>query len=159
MKIKLLFLVLFATINSFSQKKTINKFYFKEKDVSYSRIDYSNYGIADFFITMYEDTPENKLIESKAENYLKNIAQLYHRLYFFIKTPTGSVTEEKEELLSQFISILRIKENVSRVNLHINLSNFIPSPKYLLNINERTVFGDTLSINTQVNSKNIWKYL
>lgn len=126
---------------------------FDEKDIVYSRIDYSQYGVLHFYITMYEDSPKNKKLESRAENYLNNIERLYHTLYYFIKVPVGSSTEQKEKLLFQFLKVLKIKEAVAKVYLHLNLDEFNISTN---SINEfKKSYNDTISIKTEIDSKNL----
>lgn len=159
MKHIILTIFFFTFISGFSQEKSINRFMFDKKEVIYSRIDYSQYGVGHFFITLYEDLPENKAIETRAENYLGIVERLYHTLYFFIKVPVESTLEQKEKLLIQFVEVLKAKENINKLNLFINLDAANTTPDFITQLNKNNFQSDKIRIKTKINSKNIWKNL
>jgi hypothetical protein len=121
MKTLLTSLFVFTTLISFSQKKEVKSFMSNDTKIEYSRIDYSKYGIAQFFITMYNESSENDLIEKKSISCLRSKERLYHTLYFFLEIPT-SLTDEKQktELFTQFVEHLKKDENMDSFNLYLN---------------------------------------
>lgn len=120
---KSLFLVLFSFIATltYSQKKEVLTFKFDDINIEYTRLDYSNYGITQYFITMHEDNTYLNAIEKKSINCLKKRVRLYHTLYFFLKIPPIiKSTTERKRLFSQFIKHLELQEKQNNVNLYLN---------------------------------------
>ncbi len=101
--------------------KEVKSFIFNDTKIEYTRVDYSKYGIGQFFITMYKGSPENNLIEKKSINCLKNKDRLYHTLYFFLSIPADIQNQNaKNELFSKFVAYLKKKENLDTFNLYLN---------------------------------------
>lgn len=125
MKIKLLLVfILIVSSKTFSQKKTLESFMFQKKSILISRIDYSDYGVAHFFISVFEDDYTNKT-EQNAIKCLNKEVNLYHTLYFFAKLPKGLTQEDKEFFLLELVKNIDAKEKTKDVNYFINLgSNF-----------------------------------
>lgn len=124
MKLNFLLFIFLFSVSSHSQKKRIDNFYFNGTSINITRIDYSKYGIANFFITVTEDDLENQ-VEENAIQCLKKEERIYHTLYYFIKIPKGFSLEEKEQLLSKIVNIIDNKEKIKDVYYFINLdSNF-----------------------------------
>ncbi|OUR90786.1 hypothetical protein A9Q87_12600 [Flavobacteriales bacterium 34_180_T64] len=121
MKSRLLILFLSISIYSFGQKRDLKSFTFQDQTIEYSRIDYSNYGIAQFFITMYSDDTKFNLVEQSAYNCLRRKDRIYHTLYFFIKVPSSiGDSEVKNKLFSEFVKHLKEEEKKTKIDLYLN---------------------------------------
>lgn len=114
-------LLFMLTHSSFSQEKKVKSFMFDDTKIEYSRIDYSKYGVTQFFITMYNKSPDNNLIVKKSSNCLRNKERLYHTLYFFLEIPGSLENElEKTNLFSEFVSYLKLEEKLESFDLYLN---------------------------------------
>ena len=147
MEKKYLILLLFSTF-MFSQKKEAKSFEFKENKVEYTSLDYSKFGIAQFYITIYNDTNDNALIEKNAIDCLSKINNLYHTYYYFLKIPNDITDEsEKTELYSTFISHLSKEQQIEKYNIYLNFDS---------NINMYHLMTDNIKrILTSINSNTI----
>ena len=125
MKIKILIVfMIFVSSKTFSQKKTSENFIFQKTLTPVSRIDYSNYGVANFFINVYENDYINE-IEKNAIKCLNKEENYYHTLFFFARLPKGLTQEDKELFLLELVKNIDAKEKIKDVNYFINLdSNF-----------------------------------
>ena len=112
-----IFFCLFVSTSQ-CQRLSEKSFLFENNPIEYTRIDYSEYGLDHFFITMVADIPENMDIEKNAANCLKKVNRLYHTMYFFLKVPED--IENPEDLFSKFIEHLHLVENTSYRNLFLN---------------------------------------
>ncbi|WP_442264571.1 hypothetical protein ACSIGC_09400 [Tenacibaculum sp. ZS6-P6] len=153
MKILLINLLFFLTFISFAQKKEVKSFMFNDAKIQYTRIDYSKYGVSQFYVTMYNINPKNNLIEKNSINCLKREENLYHTLYFFLKIPSGFKNEhQKTKLFSKFITHLEKEEKVKEFNLYLNFDINYSIPYQLKNNNIKRIITD-------INSENICKTL
>src|SRR5690606_15988864 len=123
-KISLTILLLFVTMTSLSQERTVESFTFEDTNIEYTRIDYSQYGVAHFFITMFNATSEVLPIVDEAEKCLKKKDRIYHTLYFFLKIPEEIKKQDvREKLFSEFVKHLGTVENLSEFNLYLNFDS------------------------------------
>ncbi|WP_299677069.1 hypothetical protein [uncultured Tenacibaculum sp.] len=153
MKALLINLLLFLTFNSFAQRKELKSFMFNDAKIEYTRIDYSKYGTSQFFVTMYNNSPKNNLIDKNAINCLKREKNLYHTLYFFLKIPSGFKNEhQKTKLFSKFITHLDKEEKVEKFNLYLNFDVNYSIPHQLKRYNVKRII-------TEISPKNICKTL
>jgi hypothetical protein len=104
--------------NSHGQRLSKKSFLFENNTIEYTRIDYSEYGLDHFFVTMVADVPDNIDIEKNAANCLRKVKRLYHTLYFFLKIPED--IENPEALFSKFIEHLHSEETTTYRNLFLN---------------------------------------
>ncbi|GAA4801177.1 hypothetical protein [Litoribaculum gwangyangense] len=158
MKIKILILFLSLCILSFSQTRELRSFNFQGHEIDYSRIDYSKYGIAHFFITMYSTDSEYNLIEQSAYNCLLKEDNLYHTLFFFVRVPPSiKDLDIKSLLFSEFVNLIKREENIEKVNLYLNFdedcSKIYQMEKKLENAN------DVKRVIKNISVKNICKNL
>ena len=148
---KTLIISLFFTISttvSFAQRKQTRSFNFQNNEVEYTRIDYSKYGIVQFFVTMYEDEPENKLIERNSIGCLRHQENIYHSLYFFVKIPnTIKEPKQKSELFSQFIKHIKQKEEMEKFNLYLNFDINYSIPYQLAEKNNKSISVERVTTN------------
>ncbi|WP_417443857.1 hypothetical protein [Joostella sp.] len=153
MKILLINIFFFATLTSYTQKKEVKNFMFNDTKIEYTRVDYSKYGIGQFFITMYARSPENNLIEKQSINCLTNKNRLYHTLYFFLSIPTDIKNENiKNELFSKFVTHLKKEENLDTFNLYLNFD-------YDYSISYQKSEKNVKRVTTKIRSKEICKTL
>jgi len=90
----------------------------------YGRVDYSKYGVANFFITMYNDVSKNEIMVNEAIKCLQEKNNLFHTLYFFLKIPNEiSSLKEKNKLFLEFISHLKRVEKLQKVGFYLNFDN------------------------------------
>ncbi|GAA4761130.1 MULTISPECIES: hypothetical protein [Flavobacterium] len=152
---KILLLFFLITFKIFSQRKEVKYISYNQKKIPISRIDYSNYGVMNFFITVSEEDNNNK-IEENGRACLKYEDRLYHTLYFFVKIPKGFSLIEKEDFLAQLVQKIDSEEKIKDVYYYINLdSNFtkkLIEVKSGLDPNKFRAFID-------INSENICKAL
>lgn len=145
-----IFLIIVFTTRCISQSEKTKTFTFNNDNIDYLRVDYSRYGIRSFYVTMYDDAPQNIDINKKATACLKKIDRLYHTLYFFLKVP-ANITDQakKDELLAEFLKHLVEEEKMIDFYLSLNFDSnyYIPFQE-----NVRRVTRD-------VTSKNICDYL
>lgn len=152
---KALLLIVLLSFNAFSQTKNIKYITYNEKTIPISRIDYSNYGIMNFFITVSEEDNNNK-IEENGRACLRHQSDLYHTLYFFVKIPKGFSLIEKEEFLAKLVQKIDSEEKIKDVYYYVNLdSNFT---KKLLEYKAQ-LNPDKFRAYIDINSENICKAL
>lgn len=144
---------LLITSYTFSQNQVVKSFAFNASKIDYARIDYSNYGVSQFYIIMYNDIPENKKVVKNAAGCLQSFERLYHTLYFFIPIPTD-ISEQrlKNELLASFIAHLQTVESLEKADLYLILDDD-SSIKF-----KQTINGNSI-IKIVKNPKRICKYL
>lgn len=147
MKTILTIILFLLTLSSFSQKKYIKTFLFNDIEVKYTRVDYSKYGIAQFFVTMYNRNTENNEIEKRSISCLKSRSNIYHTLYFFLEIPSEINNEyQKTELFTEFMKHLKDEEKIKKFNLYLNFDNNYSIPYQL---NENNVARITTNITTK----------
>jgi len=147
MKTILTIILFLLTLSSFSQKKYIKTFLFNDIEVKYTRVDYSKYGIAQFFVTMYNKNTENNEIEKRSISCLKSRSNIYHTLYFFLEIPSEINNEyQKTELFTEFMKHLKDEEKIKKFNLYLNFDNNYSIPYQL---NENNVARITTNITTK----------
>jgi len=152
-----LFFIIITTI-SFAQRKQTRSFNFQNNEIEYTRVDYSKYGVVQFFITMYEDQPEIKLIEQKSIGCLRHKGHIYHSLYFFVKIPkTIKVPKQKSELFSQFIKHLKQKEEMEKFNLYLNFDINYSIPYQLAEKDNKLISVERVT--TNITPKKVCKTL
>ncbi|RWW98915.1 hypothetical protein [Flavobacterium cerinum] len=119
---KNIFILLLASLSfsSYAQKQLIEKFVVANDTISYTSIDYSKYGLGVSYITMYEQSEDNKIIPDKAAKCLKRIKNLYHTFYYFIEVPKNYTQIMKEKIFAAFIEHVKIKDKLTRANLYLN---------------------------------------
>jgi hypothetical protein len=157
MKTTIFALLFLLSFNLYSQRKEVKTFLFEGHKIEYSRIDYSKYGIAHFYITMYSDAPINDMIEKKGVRYLKRQERLYHTLYFFLKIPKEIKTESKSLLFNEFMAHINFEEKIEKYNLYLNFDINYSVPYQLSHKNNNSI--DIKKITTSITSSNIWKTL
>jgi hypothetical protein len=150
-------LTFLIALNFYGQEKKIDYYIFKNDSIEYSRIDYSKYGIAHIFITMYNENASTNEIELNATNSLSQESNLYHTLFFFIKTTVDYNQKEKEKI---FNAILQKIINAEKLNHIINLFFNFDSDNPIRYNNIKTDTNYTIKrLIYDINSKNITKYL
>jgi hypothetical protein len=145
-------LILLISTAVYSQKKEIKSFEFKGKNIEYSIIDYSKLSVAHYFITMYNDTNENVLVEKNAINCLSKYDNLYHTFFFFLKIPVD-ITDDSEitEFYLEFIAHLSKEQDIEKYNLFLNFDSDY-NVYHLMNYNIKRIISN-------INSNNICDYL
>jgi hypothetical protein len=118
-KIFIVLILLFST-KSIGQYKKILNYNYNGEEIKYSRIDYSQYGVAGIYVTAYEKNETNKLIEKSAINYLKGFKNIYHTLYFFIEIPSKYNFEEKQIIFNEIMIEIDKNENLKKIELFFN---------------------------------------
>lgn len=122
-KIVLAIFFLFS-MTCLSQERTVENFTFEDTNIEYTRIDYSQYGVVHFFITMFNATSQVVPIVDEAEKCLKKKDRIYHTLYFFLKIPEEIKKQNvREKLFSEFVKHLGTVENLSEFNLYLNFDS------------------------------------
>ncbi|OUS00035.1 hypothetical protein A9Q86_11365 [Flavobacteriales bacterium 33_180_T64] len=154
MKSIILFVLFSFNFYCFSQNRELKKFSFQNNEITYSRIDYSKYKIAQFFISMYSEDDKYDSIEQNAYTCLLNKERLYHTLYFFIRVPKEIIDPKvKNEFFTEFISHLKKEEKMVDINLYLNFDTDY-STSY-----RKEQIKTIKRIKTDVTSQNICKML
>ncbi len=150
----LLFFILLSSFKSFSQQRTVYKYWFNSEEIEYSKIDYSQFGIMHFYVTAFESNESNKCIEINATNFLKKFDNLYHTFYFFIAIPAKFNFEQKEAVFNQIMKEIenREKEKVFNLNLNFDIDY---SNKYQSEKIENNLINQVNRIFTGITPKNI----
>ncbi len=148
------FLIISFSVNS--QTKREKSFAFEYQKIAYTRVDYTRYGLAESFITMFKDEPKNQQIVSNAVTCLKQVNGIYHRLYYFIKIPTEIKDFEKQQkIFTAFVEHIRSKEKKHKSDLYLNF-DVDYSMEYQIKYSDK----ETLKrIYTKVDADNICKGL
>jgi hypothetical protein len=115
----LYFLLLFVSCCGFAQKKNLFQFDFRDTPLQYNRIDYPQYGIANVFVTFYEETDGDKIVTT-AEQCLLEIGNLYHTYFYFVMLPKLYNENEKQQLVSQFLQYIWAVDQLSEADLYLN---------------------------------------
>lgn len=117
----LLLSMAFSFACCFSQKKSSGTFIFEKDTLAYNRLDYSKFGLAHVFISMYGNEVQNSQIEPNAADCLKKNNNLYHTVYYFIAVPGNITDNRREEIFAGFVTYIEQKENIQKsVNLFLN---------------------------------------
>jgi len=101
-----LIIALILSLNAAAQKITAGTFINSGKVLHFSRIDYSEHGLGQIRVIMYEDIEKNQDLIANAAKCLNKVSNLYHTYYYFIKLPVGSAQSEGEAALTNFIQYL-----------------------------------------------------
>lgn len=121
MKKHILISLLLVNSICFSQTLTFENFKSGLDSIPYRRIDYSKYGIAQVFITLYEDIESNTAIPDKAKWCLSKEINIYHTYYYFIKLPRGTTQLQGEIIFSDFVKYLSEIEKIDpRAVIYLN---------------------------------------
>lgn len=112
--------LMIVSFQCFAQKQLSEKFVVANDTISYTSIDYSKYGLGLAYITMYEQNEDNKTIPNKAAKCLKRIKNLYHTFYYFIEVPKNYPRIMREKVFAAFIEHVKIKDKLTRADLHLN---------------------------------------
>lgn len=149
-------MAMLITSNLLAQKHDTENFKFQDYDIEYNRIDYSDYGINSFVITMFEDVKDNNNVLNESIDCLSKISNLYHTLYYFLEIPKEiNSSEEKNKLFSKFIVHLKNTEKIDMVKLDLNFDS-----DYYLDYRTNYVSGYYVgSLKTKIDSKNFCKNL
>jgi hypothetical protein len=154
MKNLLLAFILLLSIKSIGQQKNVEIYKYNDDEIKYSRIDYSQYGISQIFITMYVENEKNKLIENTATSFLKEQSNLYHTLYFFIEIPNKYKFEEKEIIFKEILNDIEKKEDLKNFNVFLNF-DIDYSSKYQNETLEAKSINKIKRINIDITNSNI----
>lgn len=165
MKKIFLAVILLFSLPGVGQYKKVEIYIYNGEEIKYSRIDYSQYGIGHVFVTMYEESEKNKLIEKNATTLLRNEKNLYHTLYFFIEIPVKYNFEEKEIIFNEIMKEILKKEKLKNSNLFFNF-DIDYSEKYQKEMLENKLGFNVKRIFVDINSENIknglsikWNYI
>ena len=142
----------------FCQNKTNEVYIVGQDTLNYTRIDYSQYGTAQIYITMYEETESTKDLVPTASLYLRGIPRLYHTLYFFIPLEKAYSNEYKEKLFAAFAKFIVAKENLRNINLYLNFDQDY-SETYLKLQSQSKDLPPVKKIETKIRTKKIHKVL
>lgn len=137
---------------------------FEGQKIDYTQIDYSKYGVDQFYIMMYDDVSKNDNIEKSITKCLKSYDHLYHSYYFILKVNlkyNNKVT--KENIFNQFAKHLLSKklETVSEnhpLKLYLNF-DIDYSKTYQLETLKDEVLPKIYQVFTDISSKTICKAL
>lgn len=117
---KLHLLVFFVCCCGFAQKKNTLTYNFQETLVDYTRIDYPKHGIANVFVTFYEETNEKKGIVEKAEKCLSRESNIYHTYFYFVKLPQSLSTTERKNMVLGFVQHIWQNDDLVTADLYLN---------------------------------------
>ena len=130
MKKNLLLFALFYSFFCFSQNETTQTFKSNNETFTYKELDYSKYGVVQFFVYFYESNEQNANIYKNAIGCLNKEYNIYHTFYYFVEIPKGHTELEKENIFADFMNQITMKRNFDSDNIYINFDiNY--SRKYL----------------------------
>lgn len=154
MKKIIIIVFIFMSIKNIGQHQQNIFYYHKDEVITYSRIDYTQYGIAHVYVSMYEQNEQNKYIKTEALNFLKEFSQLYHTLYFFIEIPSKYSFEEKENIFNEIMKEIEKKENIQKAYFYLNF-DIDYSQKYQTEKIENNMENKVKRVSININQKNI----
>ena len=158
MKAFLLFICLSSSLTLQAQTRELKTFNFQDTEITYSRIDYSRFGVIQIFVNMYSEDDSYDEIEQSAYSCLLKKGLVYHTLYYFIRVP-NSITDlkAKNRLFSEFVNHLKKEEQLNTFNLYLNFDQDY-SKDYQLSqhtIEEYKVKRVTVNISNKTICKNL----
>lgn len=139
MKKALLLIAIITSTNCLAQRKTTENLIFEKDTISFERLDYSKHGLAQIFISMYEEKIDARLtVENQALRCLKKGQNIYHTYYYFIPLRKEYSLTHKQQILFAFLQQINSNPDVDKADIYLNLdgdyaTNYI---QYLSSKNE-----------------------